>query len=252
MSKPILLFLHGFTGSRADWKPMHKLFPAFETVAIDLPGHGDNRTPAPYTMAQAAAEIIAQMEKVRLGSRPFHLLGYSMGGRLALYTALHYPHSILSLTLESASPGLQDETARQQRRQHDNALADRIERDGLPAFVDFWEKLSLWDSQQQLADETRAALRQRRLQNDPAQLADSLRCIGTGAQPSLWPHLGELTMPVHLIIGAFDHKFIAIAQEMRRAMEEAQLDIVEGAGHTVHLERPLHFAKLINEAQHTN
>lgn len=211
-----------------------------DTIALDLPGHGHSTTPAPYTMAQAAADIIAQFN-----GRPFHLLGYSMGGRLALYIALHYPDSVASLILESASPGLAEAAARQQRRQQDNALADRIERDGIVAFVDFWERLSLWESQRQLAEETRIALHHRRLQNNPIGLANSLRGMGTGMQPSLWSQLGTLPMPVHLIVGALDQKFVTIAQQMAAAMDDVRLDIVAEAGHTVHLERPLHFADLI-------
>jgi len=243
-----LLLLHGFTGSRADFSSLRQLPPHYNPITLDLPGHGNNQSPAPYTMAQAAAAVVAQMEE-RIGKRPFHLLGYSMGGRLALYIALHYPDSIASLTLESASPGLATAEARQQRRQHDNTLADRIEREGVPAFVDFWEQLSLWESQQQLSVETRTALRDRRLKNDPSGLADSLRGMGTGVQPSLWPRLGELFMPVPLIVGALDHKFVAIAQEMAAAMADVRLDVVAGAGHTVHLERPLIFQQLIMAQQ---
>jgi 2-succinyl-6-hydroxy-2,4-cyclohexadiene-1-carboxylate synthase len=191
-------------------------------------------------MAQTAADIVA-----RFDGQPFHLLGYSMGGRLALYIALHYPNSVASLILESASPGLADDAARQLRRQQDNALADRIERDGIVTFIEFWTQLSLWESQQQLPEKVRAALYQRRLQNDPIGLANSLRGMGTGVQPSLWSQLGTLQMPTHLIVGALDQKFVAIAHEMAAAMDAVRLDVVAGAGHTVHLERPLRFAEHI-------
>ena len=246
MSRPPLLFLHGFTGSGADWRSFYPLFPQFDSIALDLPGHGRNLPPAPRTMAQTAVDVVEQMEE-RVGKRPFHLLGYSMGGRLALYIALHYPDLIISLTLESESPGLATTSARQQRRQRDNALAARIVQDGIVDFVDFWEKLSLWESQQQFSPQIRADLRRKRLRNDPHGLANSLRGMGTGVQPSLWPRLGELTIPVHLIVGALDHKFVAIAQEMAQAMANVRLDVVAGAGHTVHLERPLMFQQLIND-----
>ena len=247
MNVPLLL-LHGFTGSRADFVSLRQLLPQYDPIALDLPGHGDNPSPAPYTMAHAAAAVVAQMEEL-VGKRPFNLLGYSMGGRLALYIALHYPDSIASLILESASPGLATAEARQQRRQRDNALADRIVQDGIVEFVNFWEKLSLWESQQQLSPQVRADLRHKRLQNDPHGLANSLRGMGTGVQPSLWSRLGELTMPIHLIVGALDHKFVAIAHEMAAAMGDVRLDVVAGAGHTVHLERPLMFQQLIINSQ---
>lgn len=235
-----LLLLHGFTGNQTDWQPIRHLFSSIETVALDLPGHGRSTAPAPYSMAQAAAEIVAHFN-----GQQFHLLGYSMGGRLALYIALHYPDSVTSLILESASPGLADDAARRLRRQQDNALADRIERDGIVAFVDFWERLSLWKSQEQLTEETRIALRDSRLQNDPIGLANSLRGMGTGVQPSLWSRLGTLEMPVHLVVGALDQKFVAIAHTMAAVMGDVQVDVVAGAGHTVHVERPLRFFESI-------
>ncbi|MCZ7671308.1 MAG: hypothetical protein M5U34_31335 [Chloroflexi bacterium] len=111
-------------------------------------------------------------------------------------------------------PGLKTEAERAERRHRDNALAGRIERDGIEAFVDFWESLPLWDSQKQLSAETRARLRQQRLQNNPLGLANSLRGMGTGMQPSLWHKLSEITMPALLLTGELDHKFCTIGEEM--------------------------------------
>ncbi len=247
-----LALLHGFTGSSANWEVVTAvLAPHFRVIAIDLLGHGRTASPPDptrYQMEKAAAdvtEIIQHTLSAFSAPLRFNLLGYSMGGRLALYIALHYPHLIQSLILESASPGLAVEAERAARRQRDNALADRIERDGIPAFVDFWEKLPLWESQKQLPDEKRLALRRQRLQNNPTGLANSLRGMGTGVQPSLWSRLGELEMPVLLLAGALDEKFVGINRQMAAQMPTAQLAVVPDAGHIVHLERPSVFQHLL-------
>ncbi|GAB4276824.1 MAG: 2-succinyl-6-hydroxy-2,4-cyclohexadiene-1-carboxy late synthase [Candidatus Promineifilaceae bacterium] len=247
-----LVLLHGFTGSSANWEALTAVFaPHFRLIAIDLLGHGRTASPpnpTRYQMEKVAADVTEIIQHtLSASSAPlrFNLLGYSMGGRLALYIALHYPHLIQSLILESASPGLAAETERAERCQRDNALADRIERDGMPTFVDFWEKLPLWESQKQLPDETRLALHRQRLQNNPAGLANSLRGMGTGVQPSLWPRLGELKMPVLLLSGALDEKFVGINRQMAAQMPTAQLVVVPDTGHTVHLERPSTFANLV-------
>jgi 2-succinyl-6-hydroxy-2,4-cyclohexadiene-1-carboxylate synthase len=194
-------------------------------------------------MAATAAGLAALFDRV-LGE-PAHLLGYSMGGRLALYVALHYPDRVRSLLLESASPGLADAEARAARRQRDEALAARIERAGVPAFVDFWGSIPLFASQAKLPADARARLREQRLRNRAAGLANSLRGMGTGAQPSLWPRLGEVTAPTLLLVGEEDAKFRGIALEMARLLPRSQTMVFPGAGHTVHLERPRAFVRHI-------
>lgn len=244
-----LVLLHGFTGSSASWAVQRAAFSShFRTIAVDLLGHGRTDSPADpnrYRMEQAAADIIAILDKLKAVSA--HLLGYSMGGRLALYLVIHYPDRFRSLVLESASPGLETPASRAERQKQDNALADWIEANGIEAFVERWEQLPLWASQAQLPPETRQALREQRLQNNPTGLANSLRGMGAGVQPSLWPHLGELRLPVLLLAGELDSKFVAINRQMHEQITPAQLQIVSQAGHTIHLERPSRFNQLILE-----
>ena len=249
-----LLLLHGFTGSSQNWYGIGPvLAEQFQVITLDLPGHGRTDSPpdpAQYEMGQVAETIIEILGSIlsrQSATFNFHLLGYSMGGRLALYIALHYPEMVRSLVLESASPGLATPAERDERRQRDNALADRIEREGIAAFVDFWERLALWDSQRQLQPAIRQQLRDLRLQNNSVGLANSLRGMGTAVQPSLWNRLNELRMPVLLITGELDHKFVRIGQEMAQAIPHAQQTIVSGAGHTVHLERPLVYTNLVRD-----
>lgn len=248
MTANTLVLLHGFTGSGANWTEHTARFQAagLRVLTPDLPGHGANLPVSSddYTIEAATDQIAGLLKQDETG--PVHLLGYSMGGRLALYFALHYPQKVRSLILESASPGLATAGERAARRASDDALADRIEREGIPAFVSFWESLPLWKSQEKLPAEARLWLHEKRLQNNPRGLAESLREMGTGAQPSLWERLGELAMPVLLLVGAEDTKFVAINRQMAEAMPHARLLIVPGAGHTIHLEQSEFFCQEVS------
>lgn len=237
---PSLLLLHGFTGSGESWAAhLPDLTRQFRVLTVDLLGHGQTDAPvdpARYAMPQAAEDLARLLAAVT--GEGVHLLGYSMGGRLALYMALAYPELVRSLWLESASPGLATEEERQARIRQDEALAQRIEAEGMQAFVDYWEGIPLFASQASLPGTVRDRLRRQRLTNRAVGLANSLRGMGTGSQPNLWPRLGKLTLPVHLLAGALDAKFVAINRQMAAAIPHATLTIAPAAGHTVHLERP--------------
>jgi 2-succinyl-6-hydroxy-2,4-cyclohexadiene-1-carboxylate synthase len=242
-----LLLLHGFTGSSVNWAEHVSVFSnQFSVITVDILGHGRSASPPDpnrYAMPQVAADLIALLDAWRIEQTA--LLGYSMGGRLALYLAYHYPERFSQLILESSSPGLAGEEEQAKRRQSDEALADWIEANGIEAFVDRWEALPLWASQQQLSAEIRQRLRQQRLQNNPVGLANSLRGMGTGAQPSLWAHLPTLSLPTLLIVGELDTKFVAINQQMSDRLANGRLHIIPQAGHTTHLERPELFCTIV-------
>src|SRR5262249_4802486 len=136
---------------------------------------------------------------------------------------------------------------REQRRTSDEALAVRIEREGVPAFVDHWEQLPLFASQQTLPPERRAALRAQRLRNRASGLANSLRGVGAGVGPALHHELTGLDIPCLLVAGALDAKYRGIAEEMAHKLPHAMLCVVPEAGHTVHLERPEAFDTAVLE-----
>ncbi len=240
---PPLVLLHGFTGSAASWAPFDRdLASSRRVLAIDLIGHGASSAPvdpARYGFEQAVhdlAEVTAQLGIAR-GS----WLGYSLGGRLALGMALDYPDRVSSLILVSATAGIQDEHERHQRMEADEGIARRIEETGVEAFVDEWERLPIWESQRTLSDEISRVQRDIRLGNSAVGLANSLRGMGQGAQPSYWEGLGEIEVPVLLMAGAFDRKYVGIAGQMGVRIVDATLSVVPNAGHAVHLERPREF-----------
>lgn len=242
-----LVLLHGFTGSWQTWSEHIDTFARhFRVFAVDLLGHGQSAAPGDpdrYRMENAAADLIAVLAE--LGAPAFHLLGYSMGGRLALYAAVHYSQRVKSLILESASPGLASDDERSARAASDEALAGRIEREGIPAFVDYWESLPLFATQKRLPQAARAELRARRLSCSAQGLSGSLRGMGAGVQPSLWQRLGELAMPVLLIAGQHDTRFVSIAGQMRARIPNAQVVTISDSGHTTHLEQPDEFRQRV-------
>ncbi len=235
--------LHGFSGDSSSWDEVARRLPGgFQFLALDILGHGQSDSPpdaASYRMEAVAADIIDLLDKST--SVPAHLLGYSMGGRLALFLALRYRSRFQSLTLESASPGLPDEESRAERRRQDEKLASAIENNGIERFVNYWERLPLWGSQSRLSNEILAAQRRQRLRNSPMGLANSLRGLGAGAQPSLWPELPGLNLPTLLCVGELDPKFRRINGEMLGLIPAAEMAVFESAGHNIHLEDPTAF-----------
>lgn len=238
--KDAMLLLHGFTGSSASWAPIGlRLARRLRVLAPDLIGHGQTdspRDPERYRIEYATADLIALLDSLELTA--VHWVGYSMGARLALHAALRHPERVRTLTLESGSPGLATEAERSARIAADTALADRIEHEGLEAFVTHWESLPLFSSQTRLPEPVRAGLHAARLRNNPIGLANSLRGMGTGAQPSGWEALSSFTRPTRLIVGALDAKFVGIASQMHARLPNATPTVVPDAGHAAHVERP--------------
>lgn len=242
-----LLMLHGFTGTAASWDEIAAaLTPGRRVVRVDLLGHGRSscpRDPARYSLALAAQDLLAVMDALEIGE--FGVVGYSLGGRVALHLALHAPERVRALVLESASFGIADPGERASRRRQDEALAQMIERDGLEAFVNYWERLPLFESQRRLPPEVQASVRRQRLGQPANGLANSLRGAGAGTQECILPRLGALAMPALVVAGSLDAKYCAIAQAMSRALPHCRLRIVEGAGHNVHLERPGEYVRAL-------
>lgn len=233
---PVLL--HGFAGSARAWddRIVDGLAGAgLPPVLVDLPGHG-----ADAGRSDAAAFTLdATLRRIeRVGGWPADVVGYSMGGRLALHFAAAYPNLVERLVLESASPGLETEAERAERRAADEALAARIEHEGVEWFVEHWEARPLFATRRARSAADRARLAELRLRNDPGSLASALRGLGTGALPSLWDRLEHIEQPTLLVAGELDEKFVAIAERMARSLPRARLVVVPGAGHTVHLEAP--------------
>ncbi|WP_149474724.1 2-succinyl-6-hydroxy-2,4-cyclohexadiene-1-carboxylate synthase [Oceanobacillus polygoni] len=241
-----IVMLHGFTGSTKTWQHVKSAFGSgYQIIAIDLPGHGKTEATHVKTMEMCCADLHALFQS--LGFEKIHLVGYSMGGRTALSFAMTYPSMIQSLILESASPGIADEAERHLRVAADEKLAERIERDGIQAFVDYWQDIPLFASQKNLPLRIQQAIRRERLTQTAEGLSQSLRAMGTGAQGSWWDRLESFERPVQLLVGELDPKFIATNKKMHAALKSSKMIVCEDAGHAIHVEKPEIFGKLIEE-----
>lgn len=235
---PIVL-VHGFTQTMSSWDDVAAVLESqgFDVVRVDLPGHGgssDLRLDFPAT-ALAIGEA----------GGPACYVGYSMGGRLCLRLALERPDLVRALVLVGASPGLAEAEERANRRQSDGRLASDLEQAGTADFLDRWLAQPLFETTRP-RDADLAARRT----NRPDGLGYALRQLGTGSQDPLWHRLSELAMPVLLMVGAHDAKFLAIAERMSAAMDagpRVRVVVVPGAGHAVPLDQPEECGRLIAE-----
>jgi 2-succinyl-6-hydroxy-2,4-cyclohexadiene-1-carboxylate synthase len=231
-------------GCGADWLPLAgDLADQFYCLMPDLPGHGRHLA-LPLDQPLHFEDIVLSLEHFlnELGLRQVSLVGYSMGGRLALYTAVTLPERVRALTLEGTNPGLAEDQARRQRAGLDDVYAELLLTEGVDRFLERWYNLDLFSSLKE-----RSALleniKAKRRQNDPRWLAKIISELSPGRQPSLWERLEKLSMPVLFMAGALDPKYTALALELKVRLPQAEVALIPGAGHNTHLEQPELFVR---------
>jgi 2-succinyl-6-hydroxy-2,4-cyclohexadiene-1-carboxylate synthase len=236
---PAIVLLHGFSHTGASWAGVVAgLGERYRALAPDIRGHGSAGDARPIDFASCVGDLAA-----RAPAR-FALAGYSLGGRLALHVGLAHPRRVSRLILVSATAGIADEVERVARREEDEALAAQLEAGTIEEFADRWGRQPLFRGQ---SPAVAAAAREDRLRNRPAGLAAALRGLGRGAMEPLWTRLGELRMPMTAIVGERDAKFRKLAERMVAEIPDAELLVVPGVGHAVHLEAPALVAAAIAE-----
>lgn len=247
---PVVL-LHGFTGSAEAMSGLAEgLRNAYRVLAIDLPGHGKTEIPQSalrgFSMASTVSCLWDALDE--LGAERANLVGYSMGGRVALSAAVACPKRAASVVCLGASPGIADPIERSERREADEALASSILSDGVEQFVDSWLAQPLFASlASRLSPADLRTSRQQRLTNTAEGLAFSLRSIGTGSMKPLHDALADAEFPCLWVAGSEDAKFAAIAEEMSATMPNGRCALVSDAGHSVHLENPAATLSAIND-----
>jgi 2-succinyl-6-hydroxy-2,4-cyclohexadiene-1-carboxylate synthase len=233
-----VVLLHGFGGTHRAWDAVAALLPCerYRPLALDLPGHGDGaQQPPPLTFAGCVEHVLARSPD------RFLLGGYSMGARVALHVALEAPERVRRLVLVSGTAGIEDASERALRRESDKRLAAELERIPYEEFIARWRSQPLFAGDPPAVAE-RAREDQRR--NRPAALAAALRGIGTGEMTPLWDRLGELQMPVSLLVGERDAKFTALGRRMAALIPAAELVVARG-GHSLALENPVAVARVL-------
>lgn len=249
-----LVLLHGFTGGPQSWHAvlleLH-VPQGVDVIAPHLAGHGEQ----PETLGVDPSNHSFDAEVDRLAhvcvsrgvsstNRAF-MVGYSLGARLGLGLLVRYPHLFERGLLVGVNPGLEDDAERRWRRVHDETLAQKAERLGLDAFLDHWQALPLFDSQAALPETTRRAQALLRRANTAQGLALSLRTCGLGQMPNYTSRLSTLCLPLQLVVGERDERFVGLSERLSRVLTNASLHLVPACGHNVPLEAPAALAALI-------
>jgi 2-succinyl-6-hydroxy-2,4-cyclohexadiene-1-carboxylate synthase len=234
---PTIVLLHGFTHTGASWNPVvATLGERYRAIAPDIRGHGASSKRRPVTLPT----VLDDLDKLAPGR--FTLAGYSMGGRIALHAALAMPRRVERLYLIGASPGIADPAEREARYRSDERLAAEIKRSKIGDFATRWGQTPVLAGQ---PPDVTSAAHADRLRSTPKGLAAALRGLGAGALPPLWTRLGEVHVPVTLIVGERDTKFRVVALQMASALPDAHVEVIPGAGHAAHLEAPGTVAALL-------
>ncbi len=246
-SHPAILFLHGFMGDRLEFEQaIAVLSKQFYCIAIDLPAHGLTDVTDQhhsFTMQSTASAVIKLLDLFNIDH--CFLVGYSMGGRLGLYLTLHFPQYFHKVILESASAGLLTTQSRGDRLVKDHQLATELEKDdfNFRLFLENWYQQPIFATLRSHPNFWQ--LLERRLNNSPIKLAKSLRNLSIGLQPSLWEMLSKNQVPLLLLAGSLDPKFVQINQQMEQTCKFAKLEIMPNCGHNTHFENSDLFAKKV-------
>ena len=230
-----------------DWQPIiERMSNHFYCLALDLPGHGQTETHGPqefFTMTSFALTLKAFIQDLK--PDPVSLVGYSMGGRFALYLSMLFPTLWTRIVLESVSPGLHTEKERQQRLKKDIKLAKKIADGNFNQFLNDWYQQPLFQSIQKHKDFDQLLMR--RGKNRPEQVALALQAMSLGNQPSFWLKARKLSTPVLLIAGELDRKFQNILSEFNQYCANSDFVVIKQAGHNTHFEQPLAFYRQIDK-----
>ncbi len=238
-----LVLLHGFLGSAADWDALD--FGDRETLALDLPGHGENTetiAPGPRAFGEAVAWLANEIEG-RFDSE-VDVLGYSMGGRLAFGLMVDRPELLRRAVVAGGSPGIDSEIDRRTRKRDDDFKARQLEKGPFARWLDDWYAQPLFGGLR--STPPFVPLRARRLQGDPVRLALAMRALSPGMQPPLRHPLAGCPVPALLIAGSRDTKYAESNRNLAEANPQFRDVVLQDAGHAPHLETPDAFLAAVN------
>ena len=254
---PQVLLLHGFTGSSQSWsavaQQLQKHVPhPIELFAPSLLGHAPSDLPAlsnARTFSGAAAVPCAPTAFVQhadavldwaiaKGFRAGVVCGYSLGGRIAIDLLTRHTVRATAAVVISSTAGVQDPATRRERARADAKQAEMLRRQGLAAFIEYWNQLPLFSSQRRLPRAVRDTQQRLRATHHADGLATSLEQLGLAQMPNCWPLLSKVRCPVRVVTGELDAKFTQIGKRLVQSLPNAEHRRLRGVGHNPLLETP--------------
>jgi 2-succinyl-6-hydroxy-2,4-cyclohexadiene-1-carboxylate synthase len=242
---PVIVFIHGFLGSRRDWDDIVPYFKdSYHCLLLDLPGHGETKSlkdEQAYAMEYLALSVIKLLDDLKI--KRCYLVGYSMGGRLALYLSIYFFERFYNVVLESASPGLELPEERLERIESDNQWVKMLEQAPIDDFLEKWYQQPFFSTLRK--HRAFSQLIKQRKKNNGKALSHVLQAMGCGRQPALWYQLEHMVLPVLMVVGDEDDKYKAIASEMHLHYHRVQSKVVKHCGHNIHFENSIEYSKIL-------
>lgn len=246
-SKDYILFLHGFTGCAEDWFPVFEQIPdKYNCLALDIIGHGKSDAPG-SSMHYSIDSIMSQIKYVKdhLTQNKIFLLGYSMGGRIALTYASMYPEDVKGLILEASSAGIKNDEERQKRYEEDLKLAEFIETHTMEEFIEMWHDQEIFNTQRRFSNDKLKKIKKKKASGSKTGYANILKGFSTGIMPPVHDKLKKIPLKVLLITDELDTKFTGINARLAKRFFKAKHKIVRNSGHNTHLEEPKRFIEIV-------
>jgi 2-succinyl-6-hydroxy-2,4-cyclohexadiene-1-carboxylate synthase len=241
-STPAIVLLHGFLGSKEDWSAVIEvLAEQYYCISIDLPGHGESLDSTLPTPGFDTCASLIQQTLLQLKIRQFHLIGYSLGGRIALHLARQAPENILSLILESCHPGLKSADDRAARKASDALWAAKLTNLAIEDFLALWYQQAVFAD---LSASQRQAMIQQRSRNRALALSNCYQATSLAEQADLWDTPAIIASPCYFIAGSDDQKFLSLATRWQQQYPIAILPVA-ASGHNVHSAAPAAFSQRI-------
>ena len=237
-SKPTLVWLHGFLGTTHDWQPVQHHFIDWPMLSIDLPGHGGSGSQRVSGFAELSQRLNATLQHYQI--EHYWLIGYSLGGRVAMYYACRAARpGLCGLVVEAGHPGLKDDQQRQARLARDRLWHDRFRDRPLADTLQAWYRQPLFT---ELTEQQRSELIHHRSAGDGPALAAMLHATSLSQQPDLLPELRQLAVPFSYLCGEWDSKFIQLAMQAG-----LPLHTIPAAGHNAHRASPAAFSDRLTQ-----
>ena len=241
-----LLLIHGFTGSHKSFDDISKyLQQFFKIIRIDLIGHGKsmNEDESLYSFKNSIESILEIIDELRIIK--VNLLGYSLGGRNAMHFASKFKERVNKLILCSSSYGLESQLEKDKRIKSDQRLVNLLENNKLKEFVEYWESLPLWNSENRLSIEKKKNHRKIRLSNNPYGLALNLKHQGQGKQNNLLSELKKINTKTLILYGEKDNKYKKLSTKLEKTIRKSKTIMVPESGHNIILENPIYVSRAV-------